>query len=179
MMSKVVLMAKYNKEIAMYETYIKALKRTKEILVEKKCDNKVFNKRIATLLKENLGIDSIISISAKAEYSRRYLSFAMSNEMRWFRADANNSGYVDHSAVFECYVSVNRENERLILNETLENIDTEIMGYISRINELNDYIINYDAYMEANKKFKEMVEEYQKKIPYRMRYSVRLDDNNY
>ena len=179
MMSKVVLMAKYNKEIAMYETYIKALKRTKEILVEKKCDNKVFNKRIATLLKENLGIDSIISISAKVEYSRRYLSFAMSNEMRWFRADANNSGYVDHSAVFEFYVSVNRENERLILNETLEHIDTEIMGYISRINELNDYIINYDAYMEANKKFKEMVEEYQKKIPYRMRYSVRLDDNNY
>lgn len=179
MMSKEVLTVKYNKEIAMYETYIKALKRTKEILVVKKCDNKVFNKRIATLLKENLGIENIVSIAAKAEYSRRYLSFAMSNEMRWFRVDERNSGYVDHSAVFECYVSVNRENERLILNETLEHIDTEIMGYISRINELNDYIANYDAYMEANKKFKEIVEEYQKKIPYRMRYSVRLDDNNY
>ena len=178
-MSKEVLIVKYNKEIAMYETYIKALKRTKEILVEKKCDNKVFNRRIATLLKENLGIENIVSIATKAEYGRRYLSFAMSNEMRWFRVDESNSGYVDHSAVFECYVSVNRENERLILNETLEYIDTEIMTYISRINELNDYIANYDAYMEANKKFKEMAEEYQKKIPYRMRYSVRLDDNNY
>lgn len=178
-MSKVVLMAKYNKEIAMYETYIKALKRTKEILVAKKCDGKVFNNRIAKIIKENLGIDEIVSVVAKAEYSRRYLSFAMSNEMRWFRADANNSGYVDHSSVFYCSVCVNKEDERLKLTETIDSIDAEIMRYIDSINALNNYIINYDAYMEANKKFKEIVEEYQKKIPYRMRYSVRLDDNNY
>lgn len=154
MMSKVVLIAKYNKEIAMYETYIKALKRTKEILVEKKCDNKVFNKRIATLIKDNLDIEVIVSVVTKAEYSRRYLSFAMSNEMRWFKADANNSGYIDHSSVFNCSVCINREDERLKLAETIDCIDAEIMRYISSINALNDYIINYDVYWKKIRNLK-------------------------
>lgn len=184
MMSKEVLTAKYNQEIKLYEMFIEALKKVNAALHEKNCDGKVINARITKAVQSVLERDGVknVSVYLKPQYKTRYISISLPNDMRYFRTENDNGGYVDHdSNVFvELEYKVDSSyNERLDIAKTDENFKTEIARYTVRIKELKNWIANYDEYQKANEDFKRLVKEYEDKIPYRMRYNVRLDDNNY
>lgn len=181
MMSKEVLTAKYNQEIKLYEMFIEALKKVNAALHEKNCDGKVINARITKAVQNVLERDDVknVSVYLKPQYKTRYMSISLPNDMRYFRTENGRGGYVDHDSYMLVELDYKNDvsyNERLNLAKTNENFKTEIARYTVKIEELKKWIANYDEYQKANEEFKRLVKEYEDKIPYRMRYSVRLDD---
>ena len=179
MISKEVMEVKYACEIKMDKLFIYAIKRIKEILVEHKCDGKVFNKRITTMIEKELGIPQFCAVSRDASGKNRYIKAYLNNDERWYTDGNNIKGYVEQNSVLGLDVIVDLKNERIRLTETLKSLDDSVTYYEKNIAKMKDCMENYDIYRSYEDRLKNVIEEYEKNVPYRLRGFINLTDYSY
>lgn len=179
MISKEVMEVKYACEIKMDKLFIDAIKRIKEILVEHKCDGKVFNKRIKDMIEKELGISQFCAVRIDRSGRNRYIKFYLSNDERWYSDGDKIKGYVEQNSVLGLDVIVDLQNERIKLAETLKSLDDSISYYEKNIANMEDCIAHYDAYKASEDKLMAVIEEYNKSVPSRLKSYVSVNDYSY
>lgn len=175
MISKEVMEVKYACEIKIDNLFIDAIKRIKEILIEHKCDGKVFNKRIIDMIEKELGISQFCAVRKDASSRNRYIKVYLNNDERWYSDGDKIKGYVEQNYVLGLDVIVDLQNERIKLAETLKSLDDSISLYEKNIADMKEYMANYDTYKAYEDKLKDMIEEYNKKVPSRLRSVVNIN----
>lgn len=178
MISKEVMEVKYACEIKIDNLFIDAIKRIKEILIEHKCDGKVFNKRITDMIEKELGISQFSVVRKDASGRNRYLKVYLNNNERWYSDGNKIKGYVEQN-VLGLDVIVDLQNERIKLAETLKSLDDSISHYEKNIANMEDYIAHYNAYKASEDKLMAAIEEYNKSVPYRLKSYVNVNDYSY
>ena len=179
MISKEVMEVKYACEIKMDKLFIDAIKRIKEILVERKCDGKVFNKRITDMIEKELGISQFCAVRKDAYDRNRYIKVCLNNDERWFSDGDKIKGYVEQNSVLGLDVIVDLQNERIKLAETLKSLDVSISYYEKNIDNMEDCIVHYNAYKVSEDKLIAAIEEYNKSVPSRLKSYVNINDCSY
>lgn len=179
MISKEVMEVKYACEIKMDNLFIDAIKRIKEILVEHKCDGKVFNTRITDMIEKELGISQICVVSKVVSGRNRYIKVYLNNDERWYSDGDKIKGYVEQNSVLALDVIVNLQNERIKLAETLESLDDSISYYKKNIADMEDCIAHYNAYKASEDKLMTAIEGYNKSVPSRLKIYVKVNDYSY
>ena len=175
MISKEVMEVKYACEIKIDNLFIDAIKRIKEILIEHKCDGKVFNKRIIDMIEKELGISQFCAVRKDSSSRNRYIKVYLNNDERWYSDGDKIKGYVEQNFVLGLDVIVDLQNERIKLAETLKSLDDSISLYEKNIADMKEYMANYDTYKAYEDKLKDMIEEYTKKVPSRLRSVVNIN----
>ena len=179
MISKEVMEVKYACEIKMDKLFIEAIKSIKEILVERKCDGKVFNKRITDMIEKELGISQFCAVSNDASGRNRYIKVYLNNDERWYSDGDKIKGYVEQNSVLGLDVIVDLQNERIKLAETLKSLDESISYYEKNIANMEEYMANYDTYKAYEDKLMAAIEEYNKSVPSRLKSYVNVNDYSY
>ena len=179
MIRKEVIEVKYACEIKMDNLFIDAIKRIKEILVEHKCDGKVFNKRITDMIEKELGISQFCAVIKNAAGRNRYIKAYLSNDERWYSDGDKIKGYIEQNSVLGLNVIVDLQNERIKLAETLKSLDDSISRYEKNIADMEDYIANYNVYKASEDKLMAAIEEYNKSVPSRLKSYVNVHDYSY
>ena len=179
MISKEVMEVKYACEIKMDKLFIDAIKRIKEILVEHKCDGKVFNKRITDMIGKELGISQFCDVIKNASGRNRYIKVYLDNNERWYSDGGKINGYVEKHSVLGLDVIVDLQNERIKLAETLKSLDDSISRYENNIANMEDYIAHYNVYKASEDKLMAAIEEYNKSVPPRLKIYVSVNDYSY
>lgn len=179
MISKEVMEVKYACEIKMDKLFIDAIKRIKEILVEHKCDGKVFNTRITDMIEKELGISQFCAVCKVVSGRNRYIKVYLNNNERWYSDGDKIKGYVEQNSVLGLDVIVNLPNERIKLAETLESLDDSISYYKKNIADMEDCIAHYNAYKASEEKLMAAIEEYNKSVPSRLKIYVKVNDYSY
>lgn len=179
------MIAKYNREMVVDNILKNALIKVKEMLSDGKWDGKVANRRLATFIESNLSNEETkykYYVSFKPEYKSRYIYIQLGNDARCFYGDNNKFlGYIESAQHrFEVafkYDNVN--NERIILSETIANIDATIERINNNIAKLNDMITHFDTYMERNREVEEFIRKYEKEVPIRLRTTYLRQENQW
>ena len=179
MISKEVMEVKYACEIKMDKLFIDAIKRIKEILVERKCDDKVFNKRITDMIEKELGISQFCAVSKDSYGRNKYIKAYLKNDHRWYSDGDKIKGYVEQGSVMGLEVIVDLQNERIKLAETLKSLDDSISHYEKNIADMEDCIAHYNAYKASEDKLMAAIEEYNKSVPSRLKSYVNVNDCSY
>ena len=179
MISKEVMEVKYACEIKMDNLFIDAIKRIKEILIEHKCDGKVFNKRITDMIEKELGISQFCAVSKDASGRNRYIKVYLNNDERWYSDGDKIKGYIEQNSVLGLDVIVDLQNERIKLAETLKSLDDSISYYEKNIANMEDCIAHYNAYKATEDKLMAAIEEYNKSVPSRLKSYVIVNDYSY
>ena len=179
MIRKEVIEVKYACEIKMDNLFIDAIKRIKEILVEHKCDGKVFNKRITDMIEKELGISQFCAVIKDASGRNRYIKVYLNNDERWYSDGDKIKGYVEQNSVLGLDVIVDLQNERIKLAETLKSLDDSISHYEKNIANMEDCIAHYNAYKASEDKLMAAIEEYNKSVPSRLKSYVIVNDYSY
>lgn len=179
MISKEVMEVKYACEIKMDKLFIDAIKRIKEILVERKCDGKVFNKRITDMIEKELGISQFCAVSKDASGRNRYIKVHLNNDERYFNNGKGIKGYIERNSVLGLEIIVDLQTERIKLADTLKGIDEEIVRFEKNIANMEDCIAHYDAYKASEDKLMAAIEEYNKSVPSRLKSYVNVNDYSY
>lgn len=177
------MLLKYKREMVINSKFIDALKRTKELLQEKKWDGKILNKRLSSFLESELKSFpyNMGYVSYRPEYTNRYIYIGVNNDDRSF-CDENGKflGYVESSqTAFQVAVEYKDGNERILLDKTLANIDNDIERLRKCNDELLNLIENFDYYMKRNKEMEEYLRAYEKEVPYRVRPSYTKNEHIY
>lgn len=176
MISKEVMEVKYACEIKMDNLFIDAIKRIKEILIEHKCDDKVFNKRITDMIEKELGISQFCAVSKDASGRNRYIKIYLKNDERWYSDGDKIKGYIEQNSVLGLDVIVDLQNERIKLAETLKSLDDSISHYEKNIADMEDCIAHYNVYKASEDKLMAAIEEYNKSVPSRLKSCVNVND---
>ena len=179
MIRKEVIEVKYACEIKMDNLFIDAIKRIKEILVEHKCDGKVFNKRITDMIEKELGISQFCTVKKDASWRNRYIKVYLNNDERWYSDGGKINGYVEQNSVLGLDIIVDLQNERIKLAETLKSLDGSISRYEKNIANMEDCIANYNVYKASEDKLMAAIEEYNKSVPSRLKSYVNVHDYSY
>lgn len=179
MISKEVMEVKYACEIKMDKLFIDAIKRIKEILVEHKCDGKVFNKRITDMIGKELGISQFCAVNKDSSGRNRYIKAYLNNDARWYSDGDKIKGYVEQNSVLGLDIIVDLQNERIKLAETLKSLDDSISHYEKNIANMEEYMANYEKYKAYEDALNKAFEEYQKNVPTRLRSFVEVRDYSY
>ena len=179
MISKEVMEVKYGCEIKIDNLFVDAIKRIKEILIEHKCDGKVFNKRITDMIEKELGISQFCAVRKDSSGRNRYIKVHLNNYERWYSDGDKIKGYVEQFSILGLDVIVDLQNERIKLAETLKSLDESIAYYENNIVQMNDYMENYDTYKSYDERLKTAIEEYNKNMPKRLRSFVEVKDYSY
>ena len=179
MISKEVMEVKYACETKMDYLFIDAIKRIKEILVEHKCDGKVFNKRIKDMIEKELGISQFCAVRIDGSGRNRYIKVYLNNDERWYSDGDKIKGYVEQNSVLGLDIIVDLQNERIKLAETLKSLDDSISKYEKNIANMEDCIAHYNAYKAREDKLMAAIEEYNKSVPSRLKIYVNVNDYSY
>lgn len=185
---KPTLIAKYNKEISLLKSGIEAYNKVIAGLSENKWDGKKFNVRVLNFINEILkpfqmvaGKDSV-SWAKDVRRINVYLQdrcISIKNEKKF-----RNVEHVYHEAIYVSFdtftfdIIVN-DDERIMLKETIGELNTQIESFNKRIKETQDIIDNYDAYDEECTKMYDAIAEFQKRVPYRLRANITVRNDCY
>lgn len=168
---KELFIARSEKEIAMNNLFIEHLKKLIPFI--EKFDGKVLNKRFVNAYKKE-----VLTIPfSYCSLDGTYFKIGFNGKERQIFINNEFKGYLSVSERLT-YLTVDSDY-RIKKEETIENIEKDILSCINDNATLEHCIENFDKYAEISEELEKQIIKYQEIVPYCLRLNIRVTNDNF